>query len=119
MRLECFTSSNDLVLGDRKSIRELAGEFAEVYGKEATLERKGSLDDLYNNMQAAYKKDPSNIISYLQLFYQYYCSTGQTYLGDLDNDKYPSVKPVSFKEFMKSVKLEDLGIAYTFLETDA
>lgn len=56
-----------LVLGDRKTTRQVADEFAEVYGKKAKLERKGSLDDLYNTMQAALKKDPSDIYSFLAL----------------------------------------------------
>ncbi|PWY95939.1 nmrA-like family protein [Aspergillus sclerotioniger CBS 115572] len=54
-------------LGDRKSIRQIADEFAAVYGKKPRLERLGSLQDLYDTMQATCQKDPSNIFAYLAL----------------------------------------------------
>ncbi|MBE3048547.1 hypothetical protein IMZ48_39810 [Candidatus Bathyarchaeota archaeon] len=56
-----------LVLGDRKSIRQIADEFAEVYGKKPTLERRGSLDDLYEAMQASFKKEPSNMYAWIAM----------------------------------------------------
>lgn len=55
------------VLGDRKSIRQIADEFAEVHGRRPALERLGSIEDLYNKIQATYKKDPANIYAYLAL----------------------------------------------------
>ncbi|PYI11060.1 hypothetical protein BO78DRAFT_426108 [Aspergillus sclerotiicarbonarius CBS 121057] len=100
-------------LGDRKSIRQIADEFAAVYGQKPRLERLGSLQDLYDTMQATYQKDPSNIFAYLALFYQYYCTNGQTYLKrDLDNDRYPQVAPVTFRGFMESRAMDQLTDAY-------
>ncbi|KAI0168334.1 nmrA-like family protein [Pestalotiopsis sp. NC0098] len=97
-------------LGDRKSIHQIADEFAEVYGKRPVLERRGSLEDLYNTMQAVYQKDPTNVYAYIALFYQFYCTNGQTYLKqDLDNSRYPHVKPVTFKSFMQSRAMEALS----------
>ncbi|CAI7616491.1 unnamed protein product [Penicillium crustosum] len=100
-------------LGDRKSIKEIAKEFSQVYGLEPKLESLGSKQDLFNTMQAVFNKDPSNIFAYLAMFYQYYCINGQTYLKkDLDNKKYPEVIPVTFKGFLESHKLEDLADSY-------
>ncbi|GFF47675.1 hypothetical protein IFM46972_08359 [Aspergillus udagawae] len=100
-------------LGDRRTIHQIADDFAEVYGKKPKLERLGSLLDLYNTMHATFQKDPSNIFAYLSMFYQYYCINGQTYLKkDLDNSKYPQVKPVTFKGFMQDHKIEDLADSY-------
>lgn len=43
-------------------------------------------------------------------FYQYYCINGQTYLKkDVDNSRYPNVKPVTFKEYAQSHELLELG----------
>ncbi|KAL4997172.1 hypothetical protein BDV10DRAFT_186536 [Aspergillus recurvatus] len=100
-------------LGDRRSIRDIADNFAQVYGKTPQLERLGSLDDLYSTKQATFNKDPSNIFAYLAMFYQYYCTNGQAYLKpELDNRKYPEVNPVSFKEFLQGHQMEELSDAY-------
>ncbi|KAI0415242.1 nmrA-like family protein [Xylaria grammica] len=100
-------------LGDRKNIHQIAEEFAEVYGKKPQLERRGSLENLYATMQEIFRKDPSNIYGYLALFYQYYCTNGQTYLKkDLHNTQYPDVKPVTFKAFMQSRTPRGLSGAY-------
>ncbi|KAE8391253.1 hypothetical protein BDV23DRAFT_171827 [Aspergillus alliaceus] len=91
-------------LGDRKSIRQIANEFAEVYGRQP----------------AAFQKVPSNIFAYLALFYQYYCINGQTYLkNDLDNARYPDVKPVTFEKFMQPHKLVELPDTYQNAGADA
>ncbi|MBE3048546.1 hypothetical protein IMZ48_39805 [Candidatus Bathyarchaeota archaeon] len=45
-------------------------------------------------------------------FYQYYCTNGQTYLKEpLDNGRYPNVEPVTFRTFMQSHALAELGDA--------
>ncbi|KAF3011740.1 hypothetical protein E8E14_010676 [Neopestalotiopsis sp. 37M] len=105
-------------LGDRKSIRQLADEFEQVYGKRPVLDRRGTLEDLYTTMQALADKDRANVYAYMALFYQYYCTNGQTYLKqDLDNSRYPHVSPVTFKAFMQSNKLETLNDAYQIVGT--
>lgn len=99
-------------LGDRKSIREIADVFESVYQTKPQLENAGSLADLYKNMHEIREKDPSAFFSYIPLFYQYYCTNGQTHLGEkTDNSKYPNIKPVTFEDFLKSHKLEELGSA--------
>ncbi|OQE44738.1 hypothetical protein PENCOP_c002G03055 [Penicillium coprophilum] len=99
-------------LGDRRTTRQIADDFAEAYGKKLELDLLGSLDDLYSTMHATYKQDPSNIFAYLAMFYQYYCLNGQTYLKkDLDNSKYPDITPTTFKKFLQSHKLEELSDA--------
>ncbi|KAJ5875438.1 nmrA-like family protein [Penicillium subrubescens] len=101
-------------LGDRRTIRDIAEDFAKVYGTRPELHRLGSLDDLYKKMQAIFHKDPSNMFAYIALFYQYYCTNGQTYLKkELDNSKYPQITPVTFKDFLQAHKMEDLADAYS------
>ncbi len=55
------------VLGDRKSIRQIAEEFAQVYGKQAQLRNLGSLDDLFKSMQTRFQNEPSNVWAWMPL----------------------------------------------------
>ncbi|ETS77254.1 hypothetical protein PFICI_11128 [Pestalotiopsis fici W106-1] len=105
-------------LGDRKSIHQIADELEQVYGKRPRLEHRGSLEELYTTMQAIARKDPANVYAYMALFYQYYCTNGQTYLKqELDNPRYPQVSPVTFKAFMQSHNLETLNEEYQTVGT--
>ncbi|KAL0942976.1 NmrA-like family protein [Colletotrichum truncatum] len=100
-------------LGDRKTLRQIADEYTEVYGQTPKLECLGSLEDLYTAMQELFKKDPSNIYTWIALFYQFYSSNGQAYLKkDLDNSKYSAVKPETFKAFMQSRTPKELSDSY-------
>lgn len=56
-----------IVLGGRATVREIAQSYEKVYGVKVTLERLGSLDDLYKKMHAQRSKDPSNVFSYMFL----------------------------------------------------
>ncbi|RKU39927.1 hypothetical protein DL546_001403 [Coniochaeta pulveracea] len=100
-------------LGDRKSIREIAGAFKTVYGIEPKLERLGSLDDLYKRMHALRADNPSDIYGYMSLFFMYYWINGQTFVGpDTDNEQYPQVKPETWEEFLNKRTLDQLPHAY-------
>ena len=45
-------------------------------------------------------------------FFYYYMANGQTYLGpEVDNAKYPQVKPVDWEGFMRSVPKDQLPSA--------
>lgn len=55
------------VLGDRKSIVEIADTFESVYGKRPGLNRLGSSEDLYKLMHQKMAEDPANVLSYLNL----------------------------------------------------
>ena len=51
------------VLGDRKSVKELAQIYEEFYGVTPIVECQVSLDDLYKNMKAAHQKEPANVMA--------------------------------------------------------
>ncbi|KAI0830392.1 nmrA-like family protein [Hypoxylon sp. FL0890] len=102
------------LVGGRATTREIARSFENVYGVKPKLECQGSLDDLFRHMHELRKKDPQNVFAYMFLFFQYYMINGQTLLGpELDNDKYPQVKPVSWEDFMKAVPRDQLPSAYS------
>ncbi|KAL5324791.1 hypothetical protein ACEPPN_005909 [Leptodophora sp. 'Broadleaf-Isolate-01'] len=94
-------------LGDRKNIFQIAEAFEKAFGKKPTLENKGTLDELKKTMLEVQAKDPRNIYAYIALFYNYYCTNGQTYLSFISN-KYPHIKPETFEAFMKARTLEQL-----------
>lgn len=101
------------LVGGRATFREIAGSFEKVYGEKPKLERQGSTEDLFNHMHELRKKDPQNLFSYLFLFFQYYMINGQTLVGpELDNDKYPQVKPVSWEDYLIAVPRDQLAGAY-------
>jgi hypothetical protein len=58
---------DEIVLGDRKSIRQIADEFTETYGRPAQLERLGSLPELYETMQKRLQNDSSNVAAWMPL----------------------------------------------------
>lgn len=58
-----FLYANKLVLGYRATIKEIVQSFEKVYGVEAKMESRGSLDDLYKHMHDARENDPQNIYS--------------------------------------------------------
>ncbi|OGM42488.1 NmrA-like family protein [Aspergillus bombycis] len=98
-------------LGGRATIREIAQSYEKVYGVRANLERLGSLDDLYKFMHEKQAQNPADIYGYM--FFYYYWINGQTFVGpQLDNDKYPQVKPVSWEEYMRQWPLEQLPSSY-------
>ncbi|KAL4946751.1 hypothetical protein BDV06DRAFT_75 [Aspergillus oleicola] len=55
-------------LGGRATIREIAHSFERVYGVEAKLESRGSLDDLYETMHERREENPEDVFSYLEMY---------------------------------------------------
>ncbi|KAL0939661.1 NmrA-like family protein [Colletotrichum truncatum] len=105
-------------LGDRKTIKEIAASFKEVYGIEPKLERLGSLDELKTRMHSLRQENPADIFKYMSLFFLYYWINGQTFVGpDVQNDKYPEVKPVTWEAFMKNRTVQELAGAYYSLSS--
>ncbi|KAJ5329898.1 nmrA-like family protein [Penicillium brevicompactum] len=100
-------------LGGRATIREIAETYEKVYGVKTGLERLGSLDELYKIMHEKRAQNPADFYSYMSLFFYYYWINGQTFVGpEVDNAKYPEVKPVSWEDYMKQWSLEQLPTSY-------
>ncbi|KAL4962482.1 nmrA-like family protein [Aspergillus stella-maris] len=100
-------------LGGRSTIQEIAKSYEEVYGVPATLEKRGSLDDLYKTMHDMRAKDPQNIYSYMSLFFYYYWINGQTLLGsELDNGRYPDVKAADWKGYVASWPKDQIATSF-------
>ncbi|KAM0425843.1 hypothetical protein ACHAPT_008781 [Fusarium lateritium] len=100
-------------LGDRKSIKEIAATFKEVYDMQPKLERLGSLDDLKTKMHDLRSKNPSDVFSYMFLFFMYYWLNGQTFVGPVtDDERHPEVKEETWVDFLKKRSLDELPHTY-------
>ncbi|KAI1208539.1 nmrA-like family protein [Annulohypoxylon truncatum] len=102
------------LVGGQSTFNEIVALFERVYGVKPKVDRQGSLDDLFKLMNEKREKDPKNIFSYLFLFFQYYMIEGTTDIGpELDNDRYPQVKPVSWEDYLRMVPKDQLPTAIT------
>ena len=59
--------TDQTVVGDRKSTREIARIFESVYDIKPSMENLGSLEDLYTHMHETRAKDPSVVMSYMPM----------------------------------------------------
>lgn len=80
----------------------MAEVYKRVHAVEPTVERLGSLDDLYATMTAVRTANPHNVYAWMGMYYQYYMTNGQTLLEKLDNDRYPTIKFTTFEDFLKA-----------------
>lgn len=90
-----------IVLGDRKSVKEIAQAYQKIYGVEPQVQRMGSLEDLYSKMTSAFKENPTNPFGWMGMYYQYWMGNGSTSLEKLDNKRYPGVVPKGLESFLK------------------
>jgi hypothetical protein len=104
-----MTFCDIVVLGDRKSVKELAQLYEKRYGMRPEIRQVGSLDELYEKMQIAFNNSPQNPFAWMGMFYQFYMQNDSTQLGELDNERYPVVKPVDVEEFLKGHARQGLG----------
>ena len=56
------------VVGGRATIQEIAKSYEKVYGAPVTLEKRGSLEDLYKTMHDKRMQSPQDIYSYMSLY---------------------------------------------------
>lgn len=57
------------VLGDRKTVKQVAEAYERVYGEKLELERLGSLDELKNKMTATFQEVPEDPYRWMPMFY--------------------------------------------------
>jgi nucleoside-diphosphate-sugar epimerase len=87
--------------GDFISLKEVAKLLEKRYGSPPELVCLGSMDQLRQRVDAARSID-NRAFDVLPLFYVYYIQNGQTLLGDVDNQRYPWVKPETMEDFLNA-----------------
>ena len=93
------------VAGDSKSPRELGAIFAELRGMPVTIESAGSLEQLTETiaqMRAADDAPTNTFPVWQQLQYTRDMASGRGKIAPVDNARYPAVKPLAVREFLRA-----------------
>jgi nucleoside-diphosphate-sugar epimerase len=88
------------VAGSVVDFARLVAEFEAGSGKKLKVERLGSLDDLSARIAELQKANPQNLLAYLPLMYLRSTMSGEGQLKPLMNDRYPSIRPTTVREYV-------------------
>ncbi|MFY0567902.1 NmrA family NAD(P)-binding protein [Archangium lansingense] len=88
------------VAGSVVDFAQLVREYEAGSGKKLKIERLGSLDDLSARISELQKANPQNLLAYLPLMYLRSILTGEGKLEQLMNDRYPSIRPTTVREYV-------------------
>ncbi|CAM2158894.1 NmrA family protein (plasmid) [Pararobbsia alpina] len=88
------------VAGDRRTIAQIADDYAVATGKELHRVRRGSIADGYAELRRMAKAG-AHPMAMLPLQYLLPMMSGEGTLRDIANDQYPTVRPTSLLDFMK------------------
>jgi nucleoside-diphosphate-sugar epimerase len=87
------------VAGDVLTMKQLLATFEEVKGKKLVEKRLGSVDDL-KAWIAKTKQKAFCPLEYIPEQYHYTMVSGKGKLDELDNARYPHIKPTTVKQFI-------------------
>lgn len=87
------------VAGDVLTMKQLLATFEEVKGKKLVEKRLGSVDDL-KAWIAKTKQKAFCPLEYIPEQYHYTMVSGKGKLSELDNARYPHIKPTTVKQFI-------------------
>ncbi len=91
------------VAGDVVSFNDIARLYEEVKGRSLTVESKGDEADLAAWIQTAQAEHGDNLYAYVTAQFQLPIIQGRTRLQHLANDKYPSIRPQTVREYIESL----------------
>jgi uncharacterized protein YbjT (DUF2867 family) len=88
------------VAGDRRTIAQIAADYAAVTGKELRRMRRGSIDEGYAELRRM-EKAGAHPMAMIPLQYLLPMMSGEGTLRNIANERYPGVQPTSLRDFMK------------------
>lgn len=88
------------VAGDVLDFHGLVRAYESGSGKKLRVERLGSLEDLDARIDQLRKAEPANMFAWLPLMYYRSMLTGEGKLDELMNDRYPSIRPTTVREYV-------------------
>lgn len=88
------------VAGSVVDFDQLVAEYEAGSGKKLKVEHLGSLDDLSTRIAELQQANPQNMLAYLPLMYLRSTMSGEGKLDALMNDRYPSIKPTTVREYV-------------------
>lgn len=93
------------IAGDVLDFEGIVRAYEAGSGKKLRIERLGSMEDLDARIDHLQEADPADIRAYLPLMYYRSVLNGEGKLDELMNDRYPSIRPITVREY---VAQEDL-----------
>jgi nucleoside-diphosphate-sugar epimerase len=93
------------VAGDVLDFEGIVRAYESGSGKKLRVERLGSLNDLDARIDQLRKAEPTSMRSWLPLMYYRSILNGQGKLDKLMNDRYPSIRPTTVREYVSWERL--------------
>jgi NmrA-like family len=88
------------VAGDVLDFHGIVNAYETGSGKKLRVERLGSLGDLDARIDELKSASPANFLAYLPLMYYRSILNGEGKLDELMNDRYPSIRPTTVREYV-------------------
>lgn len=89
------------IAGDVLDFHELVQAYERGSGRQLTVRRLGSLEDLDRKIEERVRANPSDVFSYLPLMYWRPMLSGKGKLGQLVNGRYPHIRPMTVEEHVR------------------
>lgn len=89
------------VAGDVLDFEDIVRAYEAGSGKTIRVERLGSLDDLDERIDQLQKANPANLLAYLPLMYYRSVLSGEGKLDVLMNNRYPSIRPTTVRDYVE------------------
>ena len=88
------------IAGDVLDFEGMVRAYEAGSGKKLRVERLGSMGDLDARIDLLAKAGPSNFLAYIPLMYYRSMLNGEGKLDELMNDRYPSIRPTTVREYV-------------------
>jgi NmrA-like family len=89
------------IAGDVLDFENIVRAYEEGAGKKLRVQRLGSLEDLDAYIDQLRKEKPGNMFAWLPLMYYRSMLNGEGKLDHLMNDRYPSIRPTTVREYVR------------------
>ncbi len=91
------------VAGDTLTAKQLKAAYEEATGKILQEKPLGSVDEL-KAWIASRKPSAKSPVEYIPQQYEYAMVSGKSKLENIQNDRYPHIKPLTVKQFLSNGK---------------
>ncbi len=88
------------IVGDVLDFYGLVQAYEEASGKKLHIQQLGPLADLDARIDKLQKEGPQKFLAYLPLMYYRSVLNGEGKLDELMNDRYPSIRPTTVREYV-------------------
>ena len=88
------------IAGDDLDFEGIVRAYEAGSGKKLRIERLGSMEDLDARIDQLQKANPTDLRAYLPLMYYRSVLNGEGKLDELMNDRYPSIRPITVREYV-------------------